>query len=118
MPPGVVVGARYGAPATRPSSSPCARFAPAEEPGYGATRRPDRPRRSTVRTVLVGRDPESARLTELVEGARHGSAGSLVVLGEPGIGKSALLEHLVTHAGVSLVLRTQGLEVEAPLAFA
>ena len=75
-------------------------------------------RRSSVRLVLVGREPESAHLTELVEGARHGAAGSVVVLGEPGIGKSALLEHLVARAGDALVLRTQGLEVEAPLAFA
>ena len=68
--------------------------------------------------MLVGREPESAHLTELVEGARHGAASSVVVLGEPGIGKSALLEHLVARAGDALVLRTQGLEVEAPLAFA
>ena len=68
--------------------------------------------------MLVGREPESARLTELVERARHGSAGSVVVLGEPGIGKSALLEDLVAHTEGALVLRTQGLEVEAPLAFA
>ena len=68
--------------------------------------------------MLVGRESESARLTELVEGARHGSAGSVVVLGEPGIGKSALVEHLVAHARETLVLHTQGLEVEAPLAFA
>ena len=86
--------------------------------GFRATRRPSRSRRSTVRTVLIGRESESARLTELVEGAWHGSAGSVVVLGEPGIGKSALLADLVAHAGGALVLRTQGLEVEAPLAFA
>ena len=68
--------------------------------------------------MLVGRESESARLAELVEGARHGAAGSVVVLGEPGIGKSALVEHLVAHARETLVLHTQGLEVEAPLAFA
>ena len=38
--------------------------------------------------------------------------------GEPGVGKSALLEDLVSDAGDALVLRTQGLEVETPLAFA
>ena len=42
----------------------------------------------------------------------------MVVRGEPGVGKSALLEDLVGDAGEALVLRTQGLEVEAPLAFA
>ena len=41
-----------------------------------------------------------------------------MVRGDPGVGKSALLEDLVDLAGEALVLRTQGLEVEAPLAFA
>ena len=47
--------------------------------------------------------------------ARHGSAGSVVLRGEPGVGKSALLDELVCSAGEATVLRTQGLEVEAPL---
>lgn len=68
--------------------------------------------------MLVGRERESGRLAALLEQARHGSAGSVVVRGEPGVGKSALLEALVADAGGALVLRTQGLEVEAPLAFA
>ena len=38
--------------------------------------------------------------------------------GEPGVGKSALLDSLVPVAGDATVLRTQGLEAEAPLAFA
>ena len=71
-----------------------------------------------VRRVLVGREPERALLGALVEEARHGSAGSLVVRGEPGVGKSALLDELADQAGDATVLRTQGLEVEAPLAFA
>jgi DNA-binding CsgD family transcriptional regulator/tetratricopeptide (TPR) repeat protein len=68
--------------------------------------------------VLVGREPERQLLAALVEGARGGSAGTLVVRGEPGVGKSALLDELVAGAGDATVLRTQGLEVEAPLAFA
>ena len=71
-----------------------------------------------VRCVLVGRESERALLGALVEKARHGTAGSLVVRGEPGVGKSALLDELAIHAGEATVLRTQGLEVEAPLAFA
>ena len=47
------------------------------------------------RRVLVGREPERAHLATLVERARHGSAGSVVVRGEPGVGKSALLDELV-----------------------
>ncbi|MGN6576656.1 MAG: helix-turn-helix transcriptional regulator [Nocardioides sp.] len=68
--------------------------------------------------MLVGREPERLLLAALVEGAREGSAGTLVVGGEPGVGKSALLDELVAGAGEATVLRTQGLEVEAPLAFA
>ncbi len=67
---------------------------------------------------MVGRESERQLLEGLVAGAREGSAGILVVRGEPGIGKSALLDELVAGAGDATVLRTQGLEVEAPLAFA
>jgi DNA-binding CsgD family transcriptional regulator len=68
--------------------------------------------------VLIGREVESAQLAGLVEQARHGSAKSLVVSGEPGVGKTALLEELVSANTDALLLRTQGLEAEAPLAFA
>ena len=68
--------------------------------------------------MLVGRDLETAQLGELLERARHGSSASLVVHGEPGVGKSALLEELIAGAGEVLLLRTQGFEAEAPLAFA
>jgi tetratricopeptide (TPR) repeat protein len=59
-----------------------------------------------------------------VERARSGQAGVLVVLGEPGAGKSALLQDLVSAqlaaAGVAgtRVLRTLGIESESPLPFA
>ncbi len=69
--------------------------------------------------MLHGRDAERARLATLLDDARSGRAGTLLVHGEPGVGKSALLLDLVAHAGNDvLVLRTQGLESEAPLAFA
>jgi len=70
------------------------------------------------RHVLVGRDPERALLGALVDEARHGTARSVVIRGEPGVGKSSLLDATDADAGVATVLRTQGLEVEAPLAFA
>jgi DNA-binding CsgD family transcriptional regulator/tetratricopeptide (TPR) repeat protein len=68
--------------------------------------------------VLIGRERELARLAALVDAARHGSAGSVVVRGEPGVGKSALLDELVDASDQATVLRTRGLEAEAPLAFA
>ncbi len=69
--------------------------------------------------MLHGRDAEQARLAGLLVGASGGRAGTLVLHGEPGVGKSALLDALVADAGHGwLVLRTQGVESEAPLAFA
>lgn len=72
-----------------------------------------------VTKMLHGRDAERARLVGVLEDARAGRAGTLLMHGEPGAGKSALLEDLVANAGrVVRVLRTQGVESEAPLAFA
>lgn len=70
-----------------------------------------------VQHVLVGRDTERALLAALVDQARHATAGSVVVRGDPGVGKSALLDGLVAESADCTVLRTRGLEVEAPLAF-
>jgi hypothetical protein len=69
--------------------------------------------------VLHGRDTERARLAALLTDARGGHAGTLLLHGEPGVGKSALLEDLVVAAGDDVqVLRAQGVESEAPLPFA
>src|SRR3954447_19700627 len=70
------------------------------------------------RTVLVGRELETAHLAGLVEQARHATAGSLVIWGEPGAGKTALVNELLSNYPDTLVLRTQGLEAEAPLTVA
>ncbi len=69
--------------------------------------------------MLHGRDAERARLTALLDDARRGHAGTLLLHGEPGVGKSALLEDLVATTGGDIrVLRAQGVESEAPLPFA
>jgi hypothetical protein len=74
--------------------------------------------------VLPGRERERAQLAALVEQARAGTAGVLVVLGEPGVGKTALLNDLTTaaqdaaHGGSARVLRTAGVESESPLPYA
>lgn len=69
-------------------------------------------------TVLHGRETERARLAALLAGARGGTAGALLIRGEPGVGKSALLQDLFENAEGMRVLRVRGLESEAPLAFA
>lgn len=74
--------------------------------------------------MLHGRARERAELAALVERARAGCAGVLVVVGEPGVGKSALVQDLVSAeqaspaADAARVLRTAGVESESPLPFA
>jgi AAA ATPase domain len=67
---------------------------------------------------LVGRERECAAIEGVLDRARAGEGGALVVRGEPGIGKSALLEHAAESAGELLLLCATGVEAEADLAFA
>ncbi|GGW98915.1 LuxR family transcriptional regulator [Streptomyces malachitofuscus] len=67
---------------------------------------------------LLSRVKERARLRQLVADARQGRSGVLVLRGEPGIGKSALLEEAVAEAAGMTVLRATAIEMEAELAFA
>ncbi|MBA2956172.1 AAA family ATPase [Nocardioides sp. CGMCC 1.13656] len=68
--------------------------------------------------MLRGRDLEQATLREVVARARAGQGSALLLRGQPGVGKSALLEDAVTAADDLTVLRTRGVESEAPLPFA
>jgi len=67
---------------------------------------------------LLGRADECALLDGLIEDVRRGTSRSLVVRGEAGIGKTALLEHLVAAASDLTVERAVGVESEMELAFA
>jgi DNA-binding CsgD family transcriptional regulator len=67
---------------------------------------------------LRGRQPECEALAMLLEAARSGKSASLVLRGEAGIGKTALIEQLVGEADGCRVLRTAGAESEHELAFA
>jgi hypothetical protein len=67
--------------------------------------------------MLVGRGMECERIEGLIEQARSGDGGLLVVSGEPGVGKSALLGHALEHAAEMRVLRATGVAWEAELAF-
>jgi hypothetical protein len=70
------------------------------------------------KTVLRGRRRERESLDRLLDGARAGAAGALVVRGEPGVGKSALLEYVVERASGCRVVRAAGVRSETELAFA
>lgn len=73
-------------------------------------------RNSTVR--LYGRDAELEAVATVLETARGGGSAAMVLRGEPGIGKSALLDHAAAAADGLRVLRGAGIEVEAELPFA
>jgi len=67
---------------------------------------------------LIGRERECREIERLLQHARRGMGGSLVIQGGPGIGKSALLGHADRRAGVATVLRAAGVDAESDLAFA
>ncbi|MEU7634131.1 AAA family ATPase, partial [Nocardia sp. NPDC049220] len=69
--------------------------------------------------TLVGRASELQRVDQTLADARSGSAGSVVMLGEPGIGKTLLLTELckrATAAGFE-VLAGRGSELEREVPF-
>ena len=68
--------------------------------------------------MLLGRDPERRAVDRLLADARLGRSGVLAIAGEPGIGKTALLDHAAEHAGSMRVLRARGIESEAEVPFA
>ena len=70
--------------------------------------------------MLLGRAEECAMVDGVLGQARAGASGVLLVAGEPGVGKSALLEYAVESASASgfQVVRAAGVEPEMELAFA
>jgi DNA-binding CsgD family transcriptional regulator len=68
--------------------------------------------------VLLGREQERLAIDRVLAEARAGRSGVLALVGEPGIGKTALLEHAVANAGDMRVLRARGVEPEAEVPFA
>ena len=68
--------------------------------------------------MLLGRDRELQSIDEALAAARLGKSTRLVIRGEPGIGKTALLEHAVAEAGPMKVLAARGVEFEADVPFA
>src|SRR5262245_42006137 len=68
---------------------------------------------------LTGRHTECAALDRLVQAVRDaGESRALVVDGEAGVGKTALLEYLAGHAPGCRVARAAGVQAEMELAFA
>src|SRR4051794_32454050 len=68
--------------------------------------------------MLAGRSSEVARLDRLLAAGRAGDSAVLVVRGEPGMGKTALLDHTAERAERWRVVRAAGVESEMELPFA
>ena len=70
--------------------------------------------------VLLGRDAELERCGGFLERVRGGASAALVILGDPGTGKTALLDHLITMAsmlGGFTVLQARCLEAESEISY-
>ncbi|HET9007864.1 MAG TPA: AAA family ATPase [Actinomycetes bacterium] len=67
---------------------------------------------------LTGREAERRVLDQLVEAVGAGESRALVVHGEPGVGKTALLEYLGGSAPGCRIERAAGVQSEMELAFA
>ncbi len=68
--------------------------------------------------MLIGRDEELGRLLRALETARGGGSEVLVVRGEAGMGKTALLRAAIAAADGMTVLRARGVESEVGVPFA
>src|SRR5690349_17532003 len=67
---------------------------------------------------LLGRQRERATLDRVLEAARHGHGGVLGLYGDPGVGKTALLDYTAEAGADFTVMRAVGVEGEMELAFA
>jgi hypothetical protein len=68
--------------------------------------------------VLYGRETERALIDSLINRAAESRSGVLVLRGEPGIGKSALLDYAAENRASCHLLRGEGVESEVQLPYA
>lgn len=68
--------------------------------------------------MLFGRDSECSALKALIEEARTGVSGVVLLRGEPGMGKTALLQHAASLAPPMTVVSAAGVESESALSYA
>ena len=66
---------------------------------------------------LVGRKQELTLIEDIIDGARQSRSAGLVIEGEPGLGKTALLDYAERSAEGFTVLRTSGIESEFDLSY-
>lgn len=68
--------------------------------------------------MLYGRDAERRRVDDLLQSARRGRADALVLHGDAGIGKSALLRYVAGRAVATRLLQMRGVQAETAVPFA
>src|ERR1700760_660025 len=68
--------------------------------------------------MLLGREQERDEIDRALARARSGSSATLALMGEAGIGKTALLDYAAQRAEGMQVLRARGVESEAQIPFA
>src|SRR5215469_15818418 len=68
--------------------------------------------------LLRGRERECARLLDVLDQARRGLSAALIILGEPGMGKTAMLEYAAGAASGVRILSAAAAPSEAALPFA
>lgn len=95
-----------------PHAAPAPSVHPDRSSRHGRSARPDRRGR-----VLAGRDEEAGALREAWDRAVAGGSGLVLIVGEAGIGKTALAEDLAADADQdgATVLRTRCYEAERSL---
>jgi predicted ATPase len=119
----MLAAAGLAASARRPGvpARPCERSCPARRPASDERRADDRKSSAAGRAAeLTDRLGERDALGRLLEAVRAGESRALVVRGDPGIGKTVLLDHLAERASGSdcRVARAVGMQSEMELAFA
>jgi DNA-binding CsgD family transcriptional regulator len=68
--------------------------------------------------MLLGRERERREIESALARARSGTSATLALVGEPGIGKTALLEYASGQATGMQLLRARGIQSEAQIPFA
>jgi hypothetical protein len=68
--------------------------------------------------MLVGRVDECTRVDRLLEEARAGRGGALAICGEPGIGKTSLLDYAAGGVGEMRIVHARGVQSETTVPFA
>lgn len=84
----------------------------------GGARSKDPEATPTDTIMLLGREPERTDIARLLESARRSRSGVLVLRGEAGVGKSALLDFAFSSAAGLRILQVVAVEPESDLAYA